>query len=273
MKFLTCKRFFKIIKRLILLLPMSFLMVTSLYVVINPNAKESYSGNAIYDVQYKFNTNEVETIDDLVVGNIYKYTLSSSYLDNLDDRSVIFYTTYFRWENGTALYDYEVEKNNTTRIMYLEKYSYYVRLLNTNASILLSPVSFTSNTFPISFYFTYVDYASNVLDVANVSISDYLPIIDVEIDTSGSLNNALTYAMSEFNSIGFGKLDFITWFASIFSNNTNNVYIQFANSYFNYVLFVECVAILPMFIHWIIHLFEDAIDYIKIGNKRRKDND
>ena len=66
--------------------------------------------------------------------------------------------------------------------------------------------------------------------------------------------------MSEFNKLGFNKINFTGFFVNIFHNGETNVYIDFVNDYLNYMLLVETCYVLPMVLYWFIHMGEDILD-------------
>ena len=55
---------------LLMLLPAFFVGGRMAYTIFNKNAKDSYSGANGYSIQYKYETNEIETLEDLKTGNI-----------------------------------------------------------------------------------------------------------------------------------------------------------------------------------------------------------
>ena len=62
-------------------LPVFFIAGRGLYVTFNKNAYQSYSGNNEVTINYKYQSNEVNSNDDLIEGNIYKLSMYNEDLD------------------------------------------------------------------------------------------------------------------------------------------------------------------------------------------------
>lgn len=67
---------------IIMIAPFLSVLASCLYVANNKNAKESYSGTTILDIEYRYQSNEVNSVNDLVEGNIYQFNVATLALDD-----------------------------------------------------------------------------------------------------------------------------------------------------------------------------------------------
>lgn len=73
-----------VIFSIVMLAPFFAIMSKCIYVQANPNAKESWSGGqsiTYYERQPKYVTNEINSINDLELGNIYHFNIENDTLD------------------------------------------------------------------------------------------------------------------------------------------------------------------------------------------------
>lgn len=78
-----------------------------------------------------------------------------------------------------------------------------------------------------------------------------------------TLSSAFEYSLSEFiTSNNFGKIDFFTWFANIFLDNTAHdlLYIHFINWYLNYALYVSISLIIFHVLYWFIDFLHKLLN-------------
>lgn len=78
-----------------------------------------------------------------------------------------------------------------------------------------------------------------------------------------TLSNAFEYSLSTFiTNNAFGKIDFFSWFASIFLDNTSHdlLYIHFINWYLNYALYVSLSLIIFHVLYWFIDLLHKLLN-------------
>lgn len=100
-------------------------------------------------------------------------------------------------------------------------------------------------------------------DLSFITASTYNVIESVDIDTSGTLDNAFEYSINQFiNDNNIGKLNFFEWFTDLFFDNNAkaSTYINFANWYMNYALLVSLGYILFMFLMWFINFIRKLLD-------------
>ena len=243
-------RFSKWIERLLVLLPLFYVAISSAYVIFNKNAKDSYYGENINESEY-VNV----SVDDFVIGNTYEFVISNGQADTIASRLEIVV------EDGQVVMNNSVITGVQYIVFYVEGGTtpyFFIRQNGSNSN-------YTNlNIYSLDLSFVYASH-SLTGTIGNTFLNYFYTI---EYNQYSYLNNVMTYSMSEFNKLGFGKLDFTSWFTNIFMNgNTNNVYVQFVNSYLNYFLMVECVYFIPMILYWFIHFGESVVDrFIRKGD-------
>ena len=231
---------FDLFNWILLALPLIFVIGTLVYTQSNENAKESYYGDTINEYETTF----IQSNSDFILGKTYYYLGDTTVgqVDNALGSSIPMYT-FSDLEYGNNFYDsvsvsYYVNTNSHRAYIYLKDLISNTMIVssgdNINFSFKGTLVSYNS-TYDFSTQFYYLTY------------NEY-----------SFLNNALPYAMDQFNQIGFNKIDFVHFFTDLFidASSINNVYVTFINSYMNYILFTELAVFIPSVFLWIIHLFK-----------------
>lgn len=243
-------KFSKLIERLLVCLPLIYIAVSSAYVIFNKNAKDSYYGETINETSYT-----PLDLTDMILDQEYYFNFNLVPQQSVASDTVDISASDITFVKSATTYTYS---------------SATIRFYVTSAGNLLlqsydgtSAISGNLSTDMISISFTYLGFRANNATTRTL-LNNYL--YERDYNQYSFLSNVLPYSMSEFNKLGFGKLDFTSWFTNIFMNgNTNNVYVQFVNSYLNYFLLVEVVYFIPMIIYWFIHFGESVIE--KFTNK------
>ena len=256
------RKFTKILESILVSLPLIYVGGVGLYATLNKNAKDSYSDSYVSSLSVVNNSSLLK------VDNQY-YIDVPNFIDSVSGQYNIGYNFYVTDSNYDLkqLFGYTGSLDITG--FYFRSYNDYV-IIGSRLSDDSLGTRFSSNANNLStiqsdflndlFYFTFKGLAPAI---ANNSIN-----IDYNLDTLvlrtvkfNTLAGALPYAMSEFNKLGFGKINFVGWFIDLFIiGNTNNVYVTFINSYLNYFLFAEVCYFIPMIFYWFIHFGERVID-------------
>lgn len=267
---------------ILMLLPCFAILVKCAYVAFNKNAYESYSGTNTQYVQKTLQTNEVNSNDDLVEGNVYKFYIYNQDLDinisNLDGYDFYFNFFYKNFVNGYNEY-YADELYSEDNYLFLK----------TPIQITLS---FGTNSFheynyfgiPNNYYCFYIDYIYADLDDnvyfyilqinENTSLDDYVDLYtffekcpeeylqyttyyeEVEVST---LDNVFYYAVDEVcnnelfawasNSFLNAPLTYIT---NLFNMPTDNAVILLMSYWFNISIIWLCFDVMiyvPLLVH------------------------
>lgn len=272
MKILKHRNLLGCLFAVILAMPLIQVGVRCAYTIFNKNAKDSYSGANGYSIQYKYQSNAVNDINDIQVGHLYTLTLNSQPSVSSTQR-VFLSQGVFNVDNYTERFNMDAQTLSSTLLS--------IRIATSTLSIndnytgaSLFQVSYTNITFPYSFDFLFYSFDSNFTNLTDypVTESNYNEIADVDITNEGTLDNAFDYSIRKITeSNNIGELKFFTWFADIFldlDNPSNALYINFINWYFNYALLVSAVYILFLalmwFIMWVRKLLERGMDF---GNR------
>ena len=241
-------KFVKVIEHLLVALPLIYVGATALYTTFNKNAKDSYYGenvndyidtpltdfNNLYDDEYYYYSKAVNSGGSL---NIYFTNLEVLYSNNLPQSLL----------DSLSSYDY-FRLNIGTDFISL----YYSETESPFNSVWLAGLNNANYSFTFRFNILSTSISSSVtLDTGLVFTRQY--------NDYSFLNNAIPYAMSEFNKFGFNQIRFVQPFLNLFHVGETNVYIEFVNSFVNYFLFVECVYFTPMVLYWFIHFGEKIV--------------
>lgn len=162
------------------------------YVTCNKNAKDNYSGQ--FSISYKYESNDVNNINDLHVGNIYKMTFEAQPTDAPTYKEICFVRAGYNITNFNNDYQFETETDNN-----------YIRLRYNNTLLLFSSsnyeslitVPWSNITFPYSFDFVFNRDMNIDLDTTTYKIEKTDFNIVTNIDTSGSLDNAFYYGVEK----------------------------------------------------------------------------
>lgn len=220
-------KFSKFIERILVCLPLLFVGITSAYVVFNKNAKDNYDFSN-FVVSNDFIINDKYYLQ----GNSLVRNVEYSFYDLniVSNGSILDYVLNSIIDNINDISRIQIDNNGDTHFFVGAN---YITTISNGTYYLLD--------------FIYLSHTGNIDNSLYVN--------------SNNLSNVFEYSLSKFNDMGFGKLDFTSWFTNIFMNgNTSNVYVQFVNSYLNYFLMVEVVYFIPMIIYWFIHFGESIIE-------------
>lgn len=251
-------KFSKWIERILVCLPLFYIAISSAYVIFNKNAKDSYSDDFIQSVNditsiNEYINNETYYVNNINIGN-EMYSIGIIY----SSISIDVYDV-FGFDTSLDVVGFSMDKYNTT------SGGFYTRAYYLDNGVLTASSQYWTGAGRNLLDFTFVSNTSLSTSSTYWKLSGTTQVTNYVL-VQNTLNNVMTYSMSEFNNLGFGKLDFTSWFTNIFMNgDTNNVYVSFVNSYINYFLLVECVYFIPMIIYWFIHFGESVVE--KFMNK------
>ena len=260
-------KLFHLLYGLLMLLPCFAILVKCCYVAFNKNAYESYSGSEITYTQKTLQTNEVNSFDDLVVGNVYKL----SRMDKNDNLSLNEYQEF----DGVPLH---------------LDFCFYIYGLDDIAEVYLDDYNFiqffTENSFQFDFYpvldglytgfisvpfaqnsfitiqldeFSVFDYAifkydlntlsdydsllqhQYIIDFISACPSEYLPLTTYYEETETStLDNVFYYAVDEVTSndlFSWASNSFLnaplTYITNLFNMPSDNAIILLLSYWFN----------------------------------------
>lgn len=249
---------------LVLALPMFSIFGRVIYTQSNSKANESYSGTQqVYEKQARFETNDVNSLTDIQIGNIYhadelrlyEFTYGQNVVFNVYSCEFInidpFEYDEFYVEGFISTNSYmhiELDMNNGYYACYLQlNYDSYQLLLID----LENQGEFTLTNCDIVFE----EFDNTITLTTEFSASEF-NIYDYVLTETSTLDNAFDYSLSTFvTENDFGKLNLFEWFWSIFltNNSQNMLYIHFVNWYMNYVLLVSSAYILFLVLMWFIN--------------------
>lgn len=274
--------FMRLIYATLLALPFVAILSRVIYVQSNKNAYQSAeieNSYQTYEKVYEYETNEVNDANDLIVGNIYKVSITKTELDLLPNSTrFIQFTGIFQYKVYRDFTSQEVEYKTSVDDLDNAKLGFFkdlpnwlmVNYINTNNQSIT--YLYQSNyelvqdlTFYILFesltYPQFIDY---------ISESDYFGQEDVIIEdhTGTTLDNVFEYSVNKFiENNNFGKINLFQWTTDLFfdSNDVNNMYVGFINWYLNYTLLVSATYILFLVLMWFINyarrLLERGMNY------------
>ena len=254
----------------LLAIPLVSIISRVIYVQSNKNAYQSYAGTTqqieSVDTYYQFNTNELNTYEDLIQGNIYYFTYDDE-LWTIRNNYVFLFFNYIYSLDGIYLNEellsYELNEGNYC--LYTENENDYI------ADSSLSYYLQTNLTNGLYFVFDYAPSTSytilnNLIEEGFLTQSDYLGWEDFTINYTevSYLDNVFEYSVdSIIQENNFGKIDFLSWFSNMFLDNNNavnNRYVHFANWYMNYIMFVSCAYLLFLVLMWFINFARRLLD-------------
>ena len=251
----------KIIYGFLLFAPLLNILVTCMYVTFNKNAYESYSGNQETTINYKYKSNEVTTVSDLITGNIYQMNIPLN--ENLQ---LNFTCTKIMLLNGrqtTMTYDSDFIANVND--------SYFNVYINNNNLIIYhqpSNTSVSNRTYEqnIHFLFVFKDYMQSGL-ISYVSYTDYNEIENVNI-ANETLDNAFIYGTQKTEESNLFNWAKTTGTYTVLNNVTTgigitNTFIPMLMAYWlliSVIYFLYDIALILIWaVHDKIHDLKDAI--------------
>lgn len=240
MKIFKHRNIMGLIYGVILAIPMFSILVRSAYVVVNKNAKDSYSGKNVEAEEI------IETsYDDLVIGKTYQAFMTET--TNTFTQLVI---------NASNV------KNVSNNVLYPD----IIQLTFTKTNVNYIVGSDGTNYFYFNSNTIQFTYGGTILDG---TAYEYTTFNEIVFNDNAYLDNAFDYSLSEYVSENsFGNLNFFEWWSNLFldlNNPKSALYIHFVNWYMNYVLFVSSSYILFMVLMWFINysrrLMERGLNY------------
>ena len=204
---------------------------------------------------YKYNTNDVNTINDVVEGNIYKLDLSTSPLPQTNQALLRASDVYVDDINYNSDYYYNNEPNRQFRLVFNTNGSFAINFYLNGA---YSSTPFSKNINDIeNIYFVYIsDLNSNYLDY--VEISDFNEIKGVETHNVSaqdvfynSLDNVansplFTWAKNSFLGVPVSYLGGIFGLAS---NSVINILLCYWVAISIIWLMFDVLMFVPMLVH------------------------
>lgn len=176
---------------IVMIAPFLSVLARVMYVSCNKNAKDSYSGVNGYQINYKYESNEVNDINDLIRGNIYTITLNEIPISI--DRNLLGLSIY----NMTSLEIFDITTTSSSNAqIVIEMRNTGITLRNTNYTA-IAGVNLTSDDLPYSFQFVYYDLTSSEIpSYYTISQTDFNVFENVEIHNEGTLDNAFEYSIN-----------------------------------------------------------------------------
>lgn len=254
MKIFKHKNIMGMIYGIVLAIPLLSILVRSAYVVVNKNAKDSYSDKFI-EQQITINTN-------------YDYVVNQNYILTIDRSVDTFTASGFK---GTFDFDFTQMTNvnidnSLVDAIFIDQNTMHTYKFNSNTNsfqyyVGINITSYDNLTIPFVFKTFNITTYNSYTNVPNFNLKTYLLGVN-------NLDNAFDYSLSKYvDDNSFGKLNFFEWFFDIFmdSNQQNNLYIRYVNWYMNYVLLVSCSYILFLVLMWFVNysrrILERGLDY------------
>lgn len=250
MKEIKSKHINSIILSILLCMPFLSILARCCYTAINKNSSLPVQSQTAI-VEKHLQSNEVQSNDDLIDGNVYTYNFENAltlegymypqyfsvykfyYADTIfDGDNLVVAADYLRVESGTD-YENEIE---------LPSDDYFV---------------------------VYKSDVSNDVDYHAFSLCD-VDVFDYETETRQVFDNsnAFDYSIYQFvKDNNLGNVDLVSWFTGMFLNNTGEsaLYVNFINWYLNYAMLVTLVHFLFLVLMWFIcycrKLLERGMNY------------
>lgn len=242
--------FYHLLVVLFMSLPILSGLVRVIYVQANQNAFESYYGDTINQEQFDY-----LSFDDLIVDNTYYFRneLIGSLTSNVDRHTIIYVSNVVNYTTDTS-FDYST-------LVSLDLYLYtdnVPRIAFTGINGYITTRALNSNALNFSFTFN---------GISNLSVNPWLEDYDIVgfdyfVEFS-YLDNAFDYSiwktMQDFTfHSDFRFTDLANGLLMTFDNN--NLYIQYANFYINWLLTCAVISFAPYvllsFYHLAIHLLD-----------------
>ena len=271
MKIFKHKSLMGLLYAVLLAIPLVSIISRVIYVQSNKNAYQSYSGSTTLTYYEKYEgvvpSNQVNSEDDLVLNNYY-------FVDGISTSQF----TYNGWLilEFTNTSQFEINDNPLVTLPasdYLQSVQKITANVEQNYYLVMYWFDDT-NFFSINGINAYFEgdfILRSYDDVGNFANSGYFMQSSLTISTyiehtleETTLDNVFEYSVdSIIQENNFGKIDFLSWFANMFLDNTNQVnnrYLGFANWYMNYIMFVSCAYLLFLVLMWFINFARRLLD-------------
>lgn len=260
MKLFKRKNFQSLIYAIFISLPILSLLPNLLYFGFNEKASDYTDVNVVET--YEYETNEVNTIEDLIAGNIYHFSITreSALASNIE----IGINEIYNFEtNLTYGYTNASGQSNRLRLTPTAFYLYFqLEDLSINNGVFNN--SLPSN-YSISVDFVYsTDYTTNSAAIEYITASYYLGDKSISVvESEMNPQNAFEYTISKFiKDNNFGNIDFFSFFSTLFLGNStiNAVYVGFVNWYLNYILYVSLAYLLFSVLLWFVNFARKLLE-------------
>lgn len=246
------KKLFHWLYAILMLLPVFYIGGRVLYTIFNKNAKDSYSQG----VQYKYETNEVNSFIDIHENNIYKVTINTLPSDNGN----------YPICNAKAIYNYQYTYTECTSVVTTNSYL-IIRVYNNMLYVqnidyfgVLSSIQLTNVTLPYSFDVVIYSITENTFNSNLFSISNYNEL--VFDNTNAYLDNAFEYSVNQLNEVplfSWAQTSFLnqpfTYISGLFgiaASNPINTMLSYWLSISIIWLVFDLVMYVPLLVHrWI----------------------
>ena len=266
MKNLRYKNITGFIFGLLLLMPFLSILARTCYVSFNRNAYKSYSNSVITG-----QTNVVNTINDLVIGNYYSFSRESEYVDttNTSLQNININTNMFTiFDNAINYISFRYNTSDLQNFLRVRT----IGTIGTQTVLTLQQAE------QYNYQLNVVQYIGNINEETNFTIAanriyynsiyafSIVPVLDLQyipnIDTN-PIDNVFDYSISKFvDDNNFGKVNLFNWFTDLFldDNAHNNLYVHFINWYLNYSMLVSCMHLLFLVLMWFVNYSKRLLD-------------
>lgn len=183
---------------ILMLLPFLSVLTRSMYVTFNKNAYQSYSGNYTYQtytIEKEYETNEVNSVNDLVEGNIYHF-----YYDEFTEPTRILESNKFYYLKINNENNINVVQNTNSLYLYYNSNSVLSIAFN-NTDLTYARLSNQTIEF-VDVYFIYQRTNQFMINNINsISASDYLgeETIIIETHENTALDNVFEYSFQRMS--------------------------------------------------------------------------
>lgn len=273
MKRLNKTHIFHIFFGLLMFLPFISILSRVIYVQSNKNAKDSYSGN--YEITYKYESNQVNSLDDLIQGNIYEFNLTGRNIEDIlyndewicfnlvtdlviDDRDTFIIDDAYDTQFGKFSALTTIELSRTNNISYFTIFSSADDFYNYDQIIRYEYTGDFIRNCVIQLIEHNLD---GLRDNTIYSYTDYNEIESVNL--TGTLDNAFDYSISKFIEDNNFRINFFSWFEDLFlvqNGGVNALYLSFANWYMCYALLVSTGYLLFLILMWFINYVRKILE-------------
>lgn len=251
----------KIIYGFLMFAPLLAIGVTCGYVMFNKNAFQSYAGK--YELEYKYQTNDVNSVQDLVEGRIYTFTYQETeYSGRIGIEKLILGDDLTQYNMSIAGSQYDT----TIRI----NYSY----LGTNYDcIAFSPLNneqvLLTSTEPLNFIYGNTQFNQNIdYLIPMISKCNEIEVVAIEGSENSLLSNVFYYSVDKVeqsNLFNWSKTSNIYTGMHNFTTalNVTNTFIPMLLTYWLIISVIyflyDIVLILLTVLHRKIHNLQDSI--------------
>lgn len=237
----------KIIYGFLLFMPLLSIGARCLYVIFNKNAYQSYSA---YDNTPLYETNEVNNVNDLVVGNIYNFTIQSNYTNT----NITYFNASAIYNLSNTYYDLQIEQLQGSTLNLEEtanRYQFYTNV----GYIQLTDYNGKNQINGQTFQFVYKS-SFNADYINQVSIATYIPI--TQSTTGGTLDNVFEYSINKVENSNLYKWASETGTYTVLNTTCNqlgitNTFIPLLFAYWLLTSVIYFIFDIALILIWMIH--------------------